>query len=59
MDDKRIENTLKHLAGIGWPEWKQVKRIVDMCFHIQESELKRSFQLADFEKLEDVRKHQL
>lgn len=59
MDDLKVEKMLKHLAGIGWPEWKKIKRIVDMCFHIQESKLKKELQLADFEELEDVRRHQL
>lgn len=59
MDNKRIENALKHLAGIGWPEWKKIKRIVDMRFHIQKKQAEKKLQLADFEKLEDVRKHQL
>ena len=59
MDKKRIKNTLEHLAGIGRPEWQEVKRTVDMCFYIQESKLTKELRLADFEELEYVRKHQL
>lgn len=59
MDKKRIKNTLEHLAGIGRPEWQEVKRTVDMCFYIQESELTKELRLADFGKLEKVRKRLL